>query len=136
MIISVDPDKQNEGNVEFVNALYETEPFPLPLIFRVGIAGELLQKDKTRVSFGLDALHPNDNTESMNAGLEFAYAETFFLRGGYATIFRGETEEGMTLGGGIYYKLGKSNTKLKLDYSYTDYGRFDFIQRLTVGLRF
>ena len=136
MIISVDPDKQNEGNVEFVNALYETEPFPLPLIFRVGIAGELLKKDKTRVSFGLDALHQNDNTESINAGLEFAYAETFFLRGGYATIFRGETEEGMTLGGGIYYKLGKSNTKLKLDYSYTDFGRFDFIQRLTVGLRF
>ena len=135
MIISVDPDKQNEGNVEFVNALYQPDQFPLPLIFRVGIAGELLENEKTRLSFGLDALHPNDNTESMNAGLEFAYAETFFLRSGYATLFRDATEQGLTLGGGIYYRLGKSNTKLKLDYSYTDFGRFDFIQRLTIGLR-
>ena len=119
-----------------INALYETDQFPLPLIFRVGIAGELLESEKTRLSFGLDALHPNDNTESMNAGLEFAYAETFFLRSGYATLFRDATEEGLTLGGGIYYRLGKSNTKLKLDYSYTDFGRFDFIQRLTIGLRF
>ena len=40
--ISVDPDQDNEGNVEFVNAVYETEYFPLPLIFRVGLSGELL----------------------------------------------------------------------------------------------
>ena len=31
--ISIDPDQDNEGNVEFVNAVYETDYFPLPLIF-------------------------------------------------------------------------------------------------------
>lgn len=135
MIISVDPDQQNEGNVEFVNALYETDYFPLPLLFRVGISGELIQKDKLRLTFGLDALHPNDNTESVNAGLEIAYSETFFLRTGYATLFRDATEQGLTLGAGIYYRLGSSNTKIKIDYSYADFGRFNFIQRLTIGLR-
>ena len=43
--ISVDPDQDNEGNVEFVNAVYETDYFPLPLIFRVGLSGELIQKE-------------------------------------------------------------------------------------------
>ncbi len=135
MIISVDPDPNNEGNVEFVNALYETDYFPLPLLFRVGIAGELIQSDNSRLSFGLDALHPNDNSESVNAGLELAYSETFFLRGGFVTLFRDETEQGLTLGGGIFYRIGKSNSKIKIDYSYADYGRFDYIQRLTIGLR-
>jgi len=88
IIISIDPDQQNQGNVEFVNALYETTYFPLPLIFRVGVAGELIQNDKLRLSFGIDALHPNDNSESINTGLEFAFSETFFLRTGYATLFR------------------------------------------------
>ena len=32
--ISVDPDQDNQGNVEFVNAVYETEYFPLPLFWR------------------------------------------------------------------------------------------------------
>lgn len=135
MIISVDPDHQNQGNVEFVNALYETDDFPLPLIFRVGIAGELIQSPTSRLSFALDALHPNDNSESVNIGLEFAYAETFFLRGGYATLFRDVTEQGLTLGGGIYYRLGRSNMKFKIDYSYADYGRLGLIQRFTIGLR-
>ena len=135
MIISVDPDHQNQGNVEFVNALYETDDFPLPLIFRVGIAGELIQSPTSRLSFALDALHPNDNSESVNVGLEFAYAETFFLRGGYATLFRDVTEQGLTLGGGIYYRLGRSNMKFKIDYSYADYGRLGLIQRFTIGLR-
>jgi len=134
--ISVDPDPVNEGNVEFINALYETDGFPLPLLFRVGLAGELINKGKTRLSFGLDALHPNDNTESINAGLEFAFAETFFVRSGYSTLFRDGTEEGLTLGAGILYRLVGTNTKLKVDYSYSDFGRFDFIQRVSLGFRF
>ena len=134
--ISVDPDIQNEGNVEFINALYETDNFPLPLLFRVGLAGELLNKGKTRLSFSLDALHPNDNTESINTGLEFAFAETFFVRGGYSTLFRDATEEGLTLGAGMLIRLAGTNTKLKVDYSYSDFGRFDFIQRISLGFRF
>lgn len=135
LIISVDPDPKNEGNVEFVNGLYKTDDFPLPLIFRIGISGELFQGNNSRLSFGLDALHPNDNSESINAGLELAYAESFFLRAGYATLFRDSTEQGLTLGGGIYYRLGRSKSKIKIDYSYADYGRLGYINRLTVGFR-
>ena len=134
--ISVDPDPVNEGNVEFINSLYETDKFPLPLMFRVGISGEIIQTDQIRVSFGLDAMHPNDNVEAVNAGTEFAFAETFFLRCGYANLFREESEEGFSFGGGIHYRIWGSTTVLKMDYSYTVFSDLGGVPRLSVAVKF
>lgn len=136
ILFSNDPDPQNEGNVNTVNAQYETEKYPLPLMFRVGLSGELLETDQMRLSFGLDAIHPNDNTEAVNVGLEYGFAETFFIRGGYANLFREDSEEGLTLGGGIHYRLWGSSTILKIDYSYTDFTDLGGVPRVTIGVRF
>ncbi|MDQ7052138.1 MAG: PorV/PorQ family protein [candidate division KSB1 bacterium] len=133
---SYDPDPDNQGNVEFVNALLETESFPMPLVFRVGISGELYKTESVRLSFGLDALHPNDNSESINGGAELAFNETFFLRAGYTTLFRADTEEGLTVGGGIHYRLWGSSTLLKLDYSYASFGLLNSVQRFSLGIKF
>jgi hypothetical protein len=133
---SKDPDAFNEGNVKFVNAMYETDQFPLPIFFRVGIAGELYEDENLRATFGLDALHPNDNTESLNSGLEVAFNEMLFLRSGYATLFRQDTEQGLTFGGGIHYRVWRSSTVLKIDYSYTDFGRLENVQRFSLGVKF
>jgi hypothetical protein len=134
--LSVDPDPDNEGNVEFVNAIYETDNFPLPLMFRVGISGEFLNTDNLRLTYGLDAMHPNDNTEAVNTGMEFAFKETFFLRGGYANLFRQDVEGGMSLGGGLHYRLWSSSTILKIDYSYVDFGRLQGVHRVSFGVKF
>jgi len=133
---SVDPDPNNQGNVEFVNALYETDSFPLPLLFRVGLSGEVIQMEKIRLSFALDALHPNDNQEWVNAGLEMALRETLFLRSGYSTLFRTDSQEGLTLGAGIHYRLWNSPTILKLDYSFSSFGLLKNVQRLSLGIKF
>lgn len=133
---SNDPDPTNEGNVEFVNALYETEKFPLPLSFRVGLATEIYQNDNVRVTVGLDALHPNDNAESINTGAEVVLNEMLFLRGGYSTLFRSESEEGLTLGGGLHYRLWGSSTMLKIDYAYADFGLLENVQRFSLGVSF
>ena len=133
---SIDPDPNNGGNVEFVNAMYETDKFPLPLLFRVGLSGEIIESEKMRLSFAVDALHPNDNVEWVNAGLEYAVAETFFLRSGVTTLFREDSEEGLTFGGGVHYRIGGSTTQIKLDYSYSAFGRLKNVQRLSLGIRF
>tara|TARA_Y100000748_G_scaffold302425_1_gene304641 strand:- start:1826 stop:2851 length:1026 start_codon:yes stop_codon:yes gene_type:complete len=133
---SVDPDPINEGNVEFVNAMYETDKFPLPLIFRVGLSGEIIKTDQTRMTFALDALHPNDNVEWVNFGLEFASREMFFLRGGYSTLFRKDSEEGLTFGSGLNYRLPGSSTQIKLNYSYSEFNRLKDVQRLSIGIHF
>lgn len=134
--ISVDPDLQNEGNVKFVNADYETDGFPLPLMFRVGLSGEVISTNSLRLSFGLDAIHPNDNTEALNVGVEATIGEMFFLRTGYSTLFREDSEEGLTLGGGIHYRLWRSSTLFMIDYSYSDVGRLEGVQRIAVGFKF
>ena len=133
---SVDPDPINEGNVEFVNAMYETDKFPLPLIFRVGLSGEIINTDFSRVTFAIDALHPNDNVEWINFGLEFSSREMFFLRGGFSTLFREDTEEGLTFGSGFNYRLAGSSTQIKLDYSYSEFGKLRDVQRLSIGIHF
>ena len=58
MNLSVDPDPTNQGNIEFVNAQYETDAFPLPLLFRVGPGGYLVKKENLDVLLAFDAVHP------------------------------------------------------------------------------
>ncbi len=89
-----------------------------------------------RVTVGVDALHPNDNAESMNAGAEVVLNETFFLRGGYSALFRSQSEEGLTLGGGLNYRLWGSSTLLKIDYAYADFGLLETVQRFSLGVTF
>ena len=132
--LSVDPDPVNQGNVEFVNSLYETDAFPLPLMFRVGLSGELLRTDVLRLSYGVDAFHPNDNSEAVNTGLELAVGEMFFLRGGHANLFRENAEEGFTLGGGFHYRSRATKTTLRIDYSYVDFGLLKYVNRVSIGI--
>ena len=133
---SEDPDPNNEGNVEFINANLETDAFPLPLLFRVGIAGELIDTGNTKLTFGIDALEPNDNSSSLNGGVELSFNETLFLRGGYATLFRQDSEEGVTLGAGLQYRPWGNTSKLRIDYAYGDFGLLDNVQRFSVAISF
>ena len=52
------------------------------------------------------------------------------------TLFRKDSEEGLTFGGGVHYRIGGSTTQIKLDYSYSAFGRLKNVQRLSLGLRF
>ncbi len=132
--ISVDPDPDNIGTVEYVDGKYSTEAFPLPLLFRVGISGDILNQQSLKVTYALDAMHPNDNTEVVNTGIEIGVAEMFFLRAGYANLFRDSAEEGLSFGAGINYRIWGSNSKLRIDYSYTDFGRFNGVKRVSLGM--
>lgn len=133
--ISIDPDPDNLGTVEYVDARYKTDRFPLPLMFRVGVSSELINTDVTRLSFALDAIHPNDNTEAVNAGVELALNNMFFLRTGYANLFRDTAEEGLSYGLGINYRIWGSATVIKIDYSYTDFQRLKGVQRVSLGFK-
>ena len=54
------------------------------------------------------------------------------LRAGMAEAFVQDEERGMSLGAGI--NLEVSNIQLNVDYSYTDFGVFDSVNRFSVGL--
>ena len=88
--------------------------------------------EQNRLTIAADALHPNDNAESMNIGAEYAYNEMFFLRGGYQALFLEDSQEGFTVGAGVYAKT--SGLTFKIDYAYQEFGLLDNVQMFTVRL--
>ena len=53
-----------------------------------------------------------------------------------STLFRIDSEEGLTLGSGLHYKIAGSSTQIKLDYAYSTFGRLKNVQRLSIGVHF
>lgn len=134
LYFSEDPNPNTSGTIAYVNSEYQTDGFPLPMIFRVGLAGELIANKAVRLSWMADAQHPNDNLESINLGGELSFRETLFLRAGYANIFLPDAEDGLSLGAGINYRIPGSSSIMKVDYSFSDHGRLDNVQRFSLGL--
>lgn len=131
----VDLDETATGHNETIVANLKTDAWPLPLFFRVGLAMDVLHFQQNRLTLALDAFRPSDNTETINAGAELAIMEMFFLRGGYKSLFRDNSEEGLTLGAGMNITTG-GTVGLIVDYAYADFGLFQEIQMLSIGLRF
>ena len=129
-----DIDEDKYGNNDKIPCHLDTDKWALPLIFRVGVAMDILHSDVNRITIAVDALHPNNNTESVNLGMEYSFNEFFFSRCGYNSMFEQDGEGGATFGGGIYTRLGATN--IKFDYSYSDHGRLLNAQRFCVGLVF
>jgi hypothetical protein len=130
-----DPDPLNNGNVSVVNAEHEMLSYSLPLRFQVGLAKDLVQSEYNRLTIAIDALHPNDNFESVNVGAEYGWKELIFLRAGYKSLFLADTEEGLTLGFGANIRIS-GTFSIKADYAYADFGRLENAQRFSLAVRF
>ena len=136
MNLSVDPDPTNQGNIEFVNAQYETDAFPLPLLFRVGLGGYIIEKEKLNVLFAFDAVHPNDNYEYINVGIETNINNMFSLRAGYPGIGKKDAIEGLSFGIGVKYPIMNSSNNLTVDYTSADFGPLGIVQRVSLGFNY
>ncbi|MFZ0389483.1 MAG: hypothetical protein WAN36_03415, partial [Calditrichia bacterium] len=82
----------------------------------------------------MDANHPNDNTESLNVGAEYAFRELIYLRGGYRQLLMEDLEGGLVLGAGL--EIGYAAYSLKFDYGWADYGILEQTHRFTLGIGF
>jgi long-subunit fatty acid transport protein len=133
--IYVDINNDATGSNSTLPAHLETSSWPLPLLFRVGVAMEPLKTKRHRITTALDALHPNDNSERINAGVEYSFREMVALRAGYQSAWGLDAEDGLTFGGGLYYSMA-GMMAIKLDYAYADWGRLANAQRLSLGIEF
>ncbi len=123
------------GDGNFINTNLELDRFDLPLLFRFGIASDVLKFGTSRVTTSVDAVHPNDHTEYLNTGLEYAWNETLFLRVGYNSLFELDTEKGLTYGFGLHYRI-VDLVVVKLDYAYQEFGRLSAVHYFSLGIRF
>jgi hypothetical protein len=129
-----DPDGSVGSGPNNIPAEYRTDEFDLPLTFRIGVAWDLMKTDLIRCTAALDATHPNDNTEYLNSGLEFAWREVIFARVGYKSLLMRDSEEGLTWGFGVHYGI-TNVVQFKLDYGFADYGRLKNVQFFSLGLK-
>jgi len=111
---------------------YERENFQLPLTFTIGIAMDLMDflenKPKGQQLWCyVDATHPRSYPEQVNMGLEYGFMNSLFLRAGY---MMNSDERDLNFGAGLQL-MGFS-----FNYSYTPFGVFDNVQRITVGFGF
>jgi hypothetical protein len=108
------------------------DKFRMPLVFKVGLADDLINIEHQRLTLAIDLVHPTDNTERMNFGMEYSFFDWLFLRGGY----RLNADLGnWSFGAGLKQSLIGVNGSV--DYSYTDFGEImGGVNRFTVSFGF
>lgn len=135
LYVQHDIDPNNYGNNDQILAALRTDEFPLPLTFRIGLAMDVLETEEHRVTLAADALHPNDNDESINVGFEYMFNNLIAFRLGYKSLFLDNAEEGFTAGVGLNYNF-TNDFGIRVDYAYQDFGILDYTQHFSVGIRF
>ncbi|MBN1781668.1 PorV/PorQ family protein [bacterium] len=135
--IDIAPDEN--GNFRDVEGQFRLQSWELPLIFRIGFSLVALKNAHNRLILAADALHPNNNSESINCGGEYGLflpgKAKFYLRAGYHGIFMEESEYGLTCGGGIHWAM-LNNRELKMDYAYKSIGLLGNYSMFTFGMTF
>ena len=135
----IDISLYENGNYGDVPGQFRTQAWELPLLFRIGVAVKPIVSTYHNLIIAADALHPNNNMESVNVGTQYEIhipgAGKFFLRGGYKALFMNETEFGITGGGGIeLFFMG--NHSITIDYAYKTMGILGNVHAYTVGMTF
>lgn len=124
-IVNFSPALRYEYSVGRTNA------FELPLTFKMGAAMDVLDLfgEHPNYSFLLDfeLVHPRDYTKRYHLGGELTILEMLKLRAGYKF---GYSEEDISFGAGI------NTGNIKLDYAYSRFGVFDFVNRISLGVGF
>ncbi len=106
---------------------YAQEGFELPLTFSIGLSMNVfdftsLSKDNHSLIVSLDAIDARSHSAQIAIGAEYTFLNRFMLRSGYIS---NADEYDFTFG------VGASVYGFVFDYSFTPYGLFGNIQRLT-----
>ena len=131
----VDIDPANSGSNKSLPGKLKTDDWPIPLLFRVGIAMDVIKSDLVTWTVAGDALRPSDNVETINLGTQLGWGDMIFFRVGIKGIGIDEGEEGLSFGGGVKYSL-EGIAVLQADYASTQFGMFGNLNTLSVSVGF
>ena len=135
----IDISELEEGNYGDVAGQFRPSEWELPLIFRIGVALKPIVNNFTKVTVAVDALHPNNNSESINLGCSIDNTipgfGVFSLKGGMKALYMDSREYGYTAGLGLkMFYLG--NRSLSVDYAFKGMGILGDVHVYTVGFSF
>ncbi len=146
-----DPDEPYTG-INPVSDL-STLDYDLPLMFRMGVAIDLvggistfMANEMNRVTALVDIEDPNDQMARLGVGLEYAWNETIFLRGGYRIIgklseqlgarLQNKPRETFQLGYGAGVKTTLGGYALQFDFGMGDYGDLGSVTQFFLSVGF
>ena len=114
------------------------ESFSLPMTFRLGFANyivgpesQFVQSKNHKFLLSFDAINPIDFTLHGAIGMEYGFADMFFLRTG---THIGHDTADMSFGAGL--KINTDIFSLGIDYAYVDYGILDYTHQFGLNFRF
>lgn len=146
-LVDIDVDENIYGNNDRIDGNLGTAKWPLPLMFRFGISREFTFASNMKCLFAVDAIHPNNNPEYLNMGLEYSAMDMVFLRFGKSHTFYelsfeedGESigigpEQGLSFGAGVKYQIPRG-PMVNIDYVFTDFGVFNNIEGYSISFTF
>jgi hypothetical protein len=121
-----------------VETRLKTEPWELPVNFRVGLAmdivgtGEnLAVSTNNRLTLSMDGNHPTDSPEYVAFGAEYAYRELLYLRGGYR--LNRDVEKFFY---GIGLAIPVTGATFNFDYAVASFEELDYIHVLSGSISF
>ena len=146
-LVDIDVDENIYGNNDRIDGNLGTAKWPLPLMFRFGISREFTFASNMKCLFAVDAIHPNNNPEYLNIGLEYSAMDMVFLRVGkshtfYELSFQEDDqnisigpEQGISFGAGVKYQIPRG-PMINIDYVFTDFGIFNNIEGYSISFTF
>jgi len=107
----------------------EWQSFAPPTIFRIGFAFEPFENEEHRLTTSIQLNHPNDNSENVSLGAEYAWNKMFFARGGYKINL---DEQNYSFGVGLNVPI--SIAEFTLDYAFANFQRLGSVHRFSIIL--
>ena len=132
--IQYDADPDAYGDNSALPAGQSTDEFSLPGLIRLGLSLPVATGENSAFLFLIEGLHPNDNSESMNLGVEWSLLHALALRGGYQTLFQTDSQLGLTFGFGVHGGLGEN--RFELNYAWAGHDYLEDTHRFTMVIEF
>jgi len=128
------------GSVSFLGDESDRETgYDMPLIFRIGLSGNLVGPDAFMMMPGahhlvgsVEAINTNDFSERLHVGLEYVFDGLFAVRGGYRINY---DEGNWSVGVGVT-PPEVSGVRLRADYAYVGYEFLTAPHRFTLAIAF
>jgi hypothetical protein len=102
--------------------------FAPPTLFQLGFSIDPWVAGRNRLTVATQLVHPADQNESLRAGLEYWFDNSYALRTGYDFA-----ADEMGFSAGVGFRLDIAGRKGLLDYAYTQGGHLSAVHRWSLG---
>lgn len=133
-LVTTDPDPVIDGNNEYIRAELELQEWDLPMHLTTSFAVDVVTTNTFSTVLAVDMVHPNDNVEFFNVGVEVEIMKMIYLRAGSRHIGQENPVGTTALGGGL--KLPFAGQQLNVDYSLTDFGPLKNVNQFSLYFSF